>query len=238
MKQIFKNSNQIKHLVKKIEKEWDEPWDMDVSRPWKGLPTVNILRYELHKELLMQGGATPEQLIDANEILYYYLNTEVSRDMWQYSFADCLISLLTDFDEPFVPTNARERLIRGNILTGLEQKCVAVLMSDLARIRKAKVHALAPLASMGKNHSVRQSQRAKKPRGPLTELITWLVHQHPEQTAKELWPHLYSALEEEQRQPKEFAYLDRWRYEYTFNNTRKTISFGRFATIIATLKSR
>jgi hypothetical protein len=238
--QIVRDYDEIKHVVERIEEEWSEPWDMDASPNWEGLPTVNILVDKLRKELLTHGGATAEQLIDANEILYYYLDAEVLPDMWQYSFAQCLVSMLMDFDEPYIPTNPKERLHRSNILRRLEGECAAVLMSDLARIREANVTSLTPLARLGKSHSAQQSQRAKKPRSPLTGIIESLVRQYPEESAKELWRHFYAALDEEGLNPDAIEQSDqrRWRYEYDFGDEgRKTITYGHFANTVSQLKS-
>lgn len=148
--------------------------------------------------------------------------------------------MLTHFDESAgVPSDPKDRLYLSNLVMELEKACVAVLHADLSRLREAHLNTLRPLAILGKKHSAQQTKRARKPRSRLTAIIQALMRQNPETSAKELWPHLYSALDEEGLNPTAIDQIDKWRYEYdNGDESRRPITFGRFATIVSNLKSR
>lgn len=97
-----------------------------------------------------------------------------------------------------------------------------------------------PLAHQGAKHGLQQRQRAAKPRGRLVEdgptmyeLVRSLAtaHHNIELSAKELWPLLWSALEELGLEPAEHAEGEdpkKWRYDYQFNGGIKPLTFGTF----------
>jgi hypothetical protein len=240
MKQIFRDYEEIKDVIYTIEQEWSAPYDPGYPPRGKGMRVAKRLADELRQELLGHGGAIPEQLIDPNEIIYYYQDVEVFPDTWQYTFAECLTLLLTHFDASAgLPSDPKDRLYLNNLVVELEKACVAVLHADLSRLREYDVKALAPLAMVGKKHSLQQAKRARKPRSRLTAIIQALMRQNPETSAKELWPHLYSALDEKGLNPTDIDQIDKWRYEYdNGDESRKRITFSRFATIVSNLKSR
>ena len=71
--------------------------------------------------------------------------------------------------------------------------------------------------------------------GQVIEVLA-LSPRHRWETAKELWPHLGSALEGEKLDPKEIEDPKNPRksvYEYNAGDDRKTISFGRFENIVS-----
>ena len=89
-----------------------------------------------------------------------------------------------------------------------------------------------------------QRRRAQKPRGrignegeTLDEIIRELALKPAclDLTAMELWPHLFAELDRHTSVAAHESHPDirKWHYEYDFNGHTKTITFGRFATIVA-----
>ena len=112
--------------------------------------TAKYLAELLRNELLEDGITTPEQIVDANEIVYWYLDKKVSPDMWQYAFADCLAALWIYFDKQLAHTDdVFEKLESSNQLNDLRDRCVRVLHADQSRIRAANIEKLIPLAVIG-----------------------------------------------------------------------------------------
>lgn len=145
MKQVFSDFDEIEHVIDLIEDQWQVPKDGG-----HGMPTAEYLSELLRNELLEDGRTTPEQIVDVNEIVYWYLDKKVSPGMWQYAFADCLARLLSDFKEPIGTTDdVHEKLDRRNQLNELRDKCVKVLHTDLSRIRAANIKKLLPSAGTG-----------------------------------------------------------------------------------------
>lgn len=145
MKQLFEDYGEIDHVIYLIEVQW-----LTEKRGPYEMRTVKYLAESLRNELLEDGFTTPEQIVDANEIVFWYLDKRVSPDMWQYAFADCLAALLSSFDEPLEETaDAREKMERGVLLKELRDKCVSVLHADQSRIRAANIEKLIPLAEIG-----------------------------------------------------------------------------------------
>lgn len=96
---------------------------------------------------------------------------------------------------------------------------------------------------IGADHSQAQSDRARKPRGKLSpdsgltiaDTVSRLSTEYPEETAKELWPHFYSELEQMHLYPQEHDAddLNKCTISYDRNDTRKQITFGRFANLVS-----
>lgn len=92
---------------------------------------------------------------------------------------------------------------------------------------------------MGENYSRDQSTKARKPRGRVSEdgetladIIRELAlsREHMEDSAKELWPHFFHALEMRGLQPKDED--NQYRYGFGQNHWR-VVTFGRFANIVS-----
>lgn len=93
------------------------------------------------------------------------------------------------------------------------------------------------MAEMAERYRQDQSRKAKRPRGKLegadgqtiNEIIGHLVIRNPKAGAKELWPHLYSKLDEYGSNPKEDH--QKLVIEYDRKEERKTITFGTFEKV-------
>lgn len=91
-----------------------------------------------------------------------------------------------------------------------------------------------------------QSHKAKKDRGNFGDnekifmktIVSDLVKSPANRrlTAKELWPHLFSKLEEHQLDPEENATPGQLQYSYNGPSGRKTLTFGSFANIVSRVK--
>lgn len=106
-----------------------------------------------------------------------------------------------------------------------------------------------PTLILGTNYSQSQSERAKKPRAKLSpdsdggptikEIISTLAlsksEEFCEETAKGLWPHFFSRLDEILLNPEENGHDDekKARISYDYKSTRKNITFGRFSNIVS-----
>jgi len=96
----------------------------------------------------------------------------------------------------------------------------------------------------------RSRKGRRKTRGKITtdgktmgQLIRALVldPQQRRSTAAEVWPHLWSLLDSAKLEPKELRNsknVRKTRYEYNFNRGRKTICFGRFATVVSLARAK
>jgi hypothetical protein len=104
---------------------------------------------------------------------------------------------------------------------------------------------------MGDDYSRSQSSNAQKKRGKLSsdgatmsDIVSRLSTMHPEETAKEIWPHLYSELDQMCLNPSEHYDHDRpddhakLVVSYDHNGARKKITFGRFANIISECRQK
>ncbi|SEN63599.1 hypothetical protein [Nitrosomonas marina] len=146
MRQIFQDHGEIDHVIYLIEEQWN-----DTHRNQYEMRTAKCLADFLRDELLSNGNTEPSEIVDANEIVFWYLDKRVSPDMWQYAFADCLASLLLYFYEPAgITDDVYERLERNNQINDLREKCVKVLHADLARISAAKINRMTPFAETGR----------------------------------------------------------------------------------------
>jgi len=108
----------------------------------------------------------------------------------------------------------------------------------------------APTLAMGERTRRAQSERAKKPRGKITDggttigqIIGYLAvgPQYQGNRAKELWPHFFALLDKEGLNPKETVDPEnsqKWTYEYGFRDGRKKITFRRFENIVARARAR
>lgn len=113
----------------------------------------------------------------------------------------------------------------------------------------------AKYAMMGKNFSRNQSEKAKKPRGKVSddgktmtinEIIGQLTRspEHIDELgdvrAKGLWPLLFSELASRHLHPEEISHssdLRKTRYLYDFGDGRKTITFGQFSNVVSYYRS-
>lgn len=146
MRQIFEDYGEVEHVIYLIEEQWK-----DTHRNQYEMRTAKILAEFLRDELLNNGNVRPEDIVDANEIVVWYLDRKVSPDMWQYVFADCLASLLIYFYKPIgVTDDVYEELERSNQINDLREKCVRVLHADIARIGAAKINRMMPFAETGR----------------------------------------------------------------------------------------
>jgi hypothetical protein len=88
-----------------------------------------------------------------------------------------------------------------------------------------------------------QSKRARKPRGKvgddgktLNQVIGALALNHPELTAKELWPRCFAQLDELGLSPEEIPYgsgLRKSAYRYDTSRGTKRITFGQFSNVVS-----
>jgi hypothetical protein len=94
-----------------------------------------------------------------------------------------------------------------------------------------------------------QRQRAKKPRGKVThegitldQVIEMLVckPEYRNFSAPELWPHLFSELEDLELDPTDINSTDpkKSAYSYDFKSKRKAITYGRFANLISKYRKK
>lgn len=106
-----------------------------------------------------------------------------------------------------------------------------------------------PTLVIGDNHSRAQSKRAKKPRGKLLpdsdntikDIISNLAlsAEHCEETAKELWPHFFSKLDEMHLNPEESADEEKKeRIFFDYKNARKRFSFERFSNDVSEFRNK
>ena len=97
-------------------------------------------------------------------------------------------------------------------------------------------HAMPPDALLiGKRAKQSQSARARKSRVKIGEngetmcqVVEKLAAQHPTDSAKQLWSHFWTVLEEEGRSPDELQGHS-VAYTYDFGGRRRKISLGRFS---------
>jgi hypothetical protein len=101
---------------------------------------------------------------------------------------------------------------------------------------------------VGLRHKETQSNRAKRPRGRITEdgktinqIIADLVlrAEHRDETAKELWPHFSAELERYELNPTERPHPTdhkKCAYAYTVDGRPKRISYGQFANVVSRIR--
>lgn len=150
MKQLFEDYGEINHVIDLIEEQWTEGQYNDGQRDLYEMRTAKHLAELLRNELIEDGITTPGDIVDANEIVFWYLDKKVSPDMWQYAFADCLANLWICFDKQLSRTDdVVEQMDRRNELDDLRDKCVKVFHADQSRIRAENIGKLTPLARVG-----------------------------------------------------------------------------------------
>ncbi len=96
----------------------------------------------------------------------------------------------------------------------------------------------------GEQYGQHQSRIAKHPRGKfdgpdgdtINDLIGHLARRRPDESAKELWSHFYSKLDEEELDPEES--LDSTIITYDFNGRRKPLTFGTFQKVVSLFRTR
>lgn len=150
MRLIFGDYEEIRHVIGLIKDQWEAP--PDGTPEGDVMETAHYLMGLLREELIQHGGVTAEQLVDSNEIVHWYLPDEslVTKDMWQYAFADCIAKLMLYFDQPIGPSDeAAQRLAREVELTRLEQSFVAVFQADARRHLSKSVAVMKPDAERG-----------------------------------------------------------------------------------------
>lgn len=142
-------------------------------------------------------------------------------------------------------------------LSDLSNSDVSNYMTDVKREKfradffHHMIDTMNPLAEMGFNSSASQRKKAKNKRGKigdggetLNEIIVNLADQHNNEMPREIWPHLFSKLQELGVNPSEVPYATdskKRKYRYDTNSPdklAKTISFGRFETVISTHRNK
>ncbi len=96
----------------------------------------------------------------------------------------------------------------------------------------------------GEQYGQHQSRIAKQPRGKfdgsegdtINELIGHLALRRPDESARELWPHFYSKLDDEELDPEESR--DTTTITYDFNGRRKPLTFGTFQKVVSLFRTR
>ena len=91
----------------------------------------------------------------------------------------------------------------------------------------------------GEQYGKHQSRIAQNPRGKIegaegetiNEMIGRLAKGRPDESAKELWVHFYSKLDEHSLNPHEE--IQKGVIDYDFKSKRKTITFGTFAKVVS-----
>jgi hypothetical protein len=115
--------------------------------------------------------------------------------------------------------------------------------TDAAR-RLVNESLAAPIYIAGFRYKAAQQKRARKPRGrvgddgaTIQQIVEALVRrpEYREQTACELWSHLFAKLDDLGLDPQEESGSDprRDRYTYDFNGIRKKITFGHFSNVVS-----
>lgn len=108
----------------------------------------------------------------------------------------------------------------------------------------------ASLVKQGTDYIMGQSEKASKPRGKVSEYGETtdeiigklaLANEHKEESAKELWPHFLSKLDEKGCDPKlkeKGVDSAKWVCEYDSKSGRRTISLGRFSTVVSMYRAK
>ncbi len=97
----------------------------------------------------------------------------------------------------------------------------------------------ASIVKKGEQYGQHQSRIAKQPRGKfdgresatINELIGHLARRRPDESARELWPHFYNTLDEEDLDPHEQR--DPAIMTYDFNGKRKPLTLGTFEKVVS-----
>jgi hypothetical protein len=108
---------------------------------------------------------------------------------------------------------------------------------------------IAPVYEAGLKYRHAQSERARRPRGRLTDdgpTMPEVVHrlalksERRNDTARELWPNLYAELDELRLDPQltDSPELRKSFYTYDFKNGQKRITFGQFANLVSGARSK
>ena len=118
----------------------------------------------------------------------------------------------------------------------------AVPLGEERALAKLTDPAFAALVIKGKKYGRQQSKIAKKPRawvGDLGQTISDIIGrlaQNKVATAKELWPHFFSELDQYDLNPKEVNHPTnraQAKYLYDFKEGQKSITFGSFEKMVS-----
>lgn len=173
------------------------------------------------------------------------LETYSHDDLLQF-IAEVQVTLDPDLSTSYRPLTPFYIMREVSILAQLQQ---AVRLGKGAGLALLTDPEHAGRVKKGEDYSLHQAGIARKPRGKidnhktLSEFIGELALsiEHKAESAKELWPHLYSELDTLGLNPKEFKHpndLKKNCYCYDFNSGRKRITFGQFAKVISTNRKR
>jgi hypothetical protein len=104
---------------------------------------------------------------------------------------------------------------------------------------------IAHAATAGLKHREAQRRRAQRPRVKVTDdgqtigqMVEQLIRnpEHKDETARELWPQFYAALDKLGLDPQEVPYSDT--YKYTFGKKQRKMSYRQFANIVSASRAR
>jgi len=214
----------------------DDPFDF-LQDPWRDNP-----------QILFDGvrGELPEWFPETD---HRELHATRSR-LQNYSYDDILkyVNEVRSYWEGSNVTISTPLEIHQEILT-LEHFHKAVRLGKEAGLALLTDPKHANLVKKGTNYSKHQSKNASKPRGKvsedgktLNEVICMLAtsSKHTEESAKELWSHLFSELESLGLNPEEKEVANELKdlcYWYAFKDKRKKITFGQFSNVVSKSRS-
>ena len=128
---------------------------------------------------------------------------------------------------------------------------LTLLQEGMKAGMEAKIAAMSPLAESGLKFLEAQADRARKPRGKITEdgetigsIIKNLALsvENQGESAKSLWPRLYAELEERGLAPQDIdgngSDLRTTKYLYFANDERRSITFRQFANCVSDSRKR
>lgn len=136
---------------------------------------------------------------------------------------------------------AEESLARGDLPSSINWIILANQSISAALAQWHSGAAIAMWRYVGKRRKT-SSQNAQKSRGEIGKIIKTLAisPEHAEDSAKELWPHLFSALDREHKNPEEVNHatdLKKCCIWYDYNDRRKTITFGQFSNKVSAYRT-
>lgn len=107
-------------------------------------------------------------------------------------------------------------------------------------IEAAELEKKAETAELGlAGYKGSQQKKAKLPRSPIIPLVKRLLKEQPaDAKAKELWPHLFSLLEEAELDPEETSDDNGPVYLYYPKGKEKSLKLKRFETIVSKLRNK
>jgi hypothetical protein len=141
--------------------------------------------------------------------------------------------------EPLTVAHLVRGSVRGHAARN-ERLYVREKTSDPA-VRGAIVDELVTLAAATVKHHDAQREKASKPRGvihgrTMSDLITALARQHPNEEPRESWPHMRSAIED---WVGECTETNENTLRYPYEDGHRTITFKHFSALLrATRKKR